>query len=79
MSFVYVKSSHSVWTVNNKIRWTGHTSFAHITRGNIKMASNVRGEADEVREERLRRRRECYRLRRERETREERHARFVKL
>ena len=46
-------------TVNDKIRWTGHTSFAHITRGNIKMASNVCGEVDEVREERLRKR-ECY-------------------
>ena len=79
MSFVYVESSHSARTVNNKIRWTGYTSFAHITCGNIKMVSNVHGEANEVREERLRRRRECYRLRRERETREERHARFIKL
>ena len=43
-----------------KIRWTGHTSFAYVTRGNIKMANNVRGEVNEVREERLRRRRECY-------------------
>ena len=39
------------------------------------MASNV--ETEEARAERLRRRRELYRLRRERETAEERHARFV--
>ena len=37
-------------TVNDKIQWIGHTSFAHITRGNIKMASNVHGEVDQVRE-----------------------------
>ena len=37
-----------------------------ITRGMLKMVSNVSGEVDEVREERLRRR-ECDRLRRERE------------
>ena len=44
------------------------------------MASNVRAvtEVDEVREERLRRR-ECDRLRRERESNEERCARFVNL
>ena len=46
---------------------------------NNQMASNVHGEVDEVREERLRRRREHDRLRRERETSEERHARFVNL
>ena len=34
-----------------KIQWTGHTSFAYVTRGNIKMANNVRGEVNEVREE----------------------------
>ena len=40
-------------TVNDKIRWTNHTSFVHVTHGNIKMASNVCGEVDEVRKERL--------------------------
>ena len=37
-----------------------------ITCGTLKMASNVCGEVNEVREERLRWRRECDRLRRER-------------
>ena len=43
-------------TVNNKIKWTSHSSFVHITCGNIILVSNVRREVDEVREERLRRR-----------------------
>ena len=48
-----------------------------ITCGILKMASNVCGEVNEVREERLRWRRECDRLRREWETNEERQVRLV--
>ena len=44
-----------MWTVNNKIPWTSHSSFVHITHGNIKMVSNVHREVDE---ERLRRKRD---------------------
>ena len=39
-----------------------------ITCGIFKKASNICGEVNEVRKERLRRRRECDRFRRERET-----------
>ena len=64
-------------TVNNKIQWTSHSSFVHITCGNIKMASNVHREVDEVREERLRG--EHDKFRRERNYSEERYARSVNL
>ena len=37
-------------SVNDKIRWTSHSSFVHCTH--LQMASYVRGEVDEVREER---------------------------
>ena len=40
----------------DKIRLTSHSSFVHITRGNIKMASNVCIGVNEVKEERLRQR-----------------------
>ena len=65
--------------MNDEIQQTSHSRFLYITRGNIKMLSNVRREVDEVREERLIRRRERDRLRGdlERETSEERHTRFV--
>ena len=49
-----------------------------ITCGILKMANNVCREVDKVREERLRRRRECDKLRRETNT-EERQRRFVNL
>ena len=47
-----------------------------ITCGLVKMAINVCREVREIREERLRRR-ECDKLRREREINEERHANFA--
>ena len=50
-----------------------------ITGGISKIPSNVCREVDEMREERLRRRRECDRFRRQRETNEERHTKFVNL
>ena len=49
-----------------------------IIHGILKMASSVCREVNEVREERLRRR-ECDRLKRERETNKERQRRFVNL
>ena len=49
-----------------------------IIRGILKMVSNVSGEVNEVREERLGRR-ECDRLIRKRETNEKRHTRLVNL
>ena len=36
-------------TVNDKIRWTSHSSFVHITSGDIKMVSSVRREVNEER------------------------------
>ena len=61
-----------------------HLSFVLITHGNVKVVSIVTivcREVDEVREERLIRRRGCDKLRRdlERETSEERYTRFVDL
>ena len=44
-------------TVNDKIRWTSHSSFVHYHVAALQMASNVREEVDEVREDRLRRKR----------------------
>ena len=61
-------------TVNRNL--TVHNML--ITRGILKMVSNVSGEVDEVREEGLRRR-ECDRLKRKRETNEKRHTRLVNL
>ena len=53
-------------TVNDKIRLTSHKTFVHYHVAALQIASNVRGEVDEVREDRdrLRKRRERYRLRR---------------
>ena len=51
-------------SVNNKIQWTSHTTFVHYHVAALQIASNVRGEVDEVMEDRLRRRRERDRLRR---------------
>ena len=47
---VYVRASRCARNVNDipDIRWTKHSSFAHITRGSI-MASDVRREANEDR------------------------------
>ena len=61
-----------------------HFSFVRITHGNVKVVSIVTivcREVDEVREERLIRRRRCDKLRRdlERETSKERYTRFVDL
>ena len=49
-------------SVNNKIRWTSHSSFVHYHVAALQMTSNVHGKVDEVREDRLRRERD--RLRR---------------
>ena len=70
-----------------KIRSTNYTGTFCTSRVrtvkkikyNLKMASSVCRELDEVREERLRRRRKCKKLRRERETSEERQTKFLKL
>ena len=51
-------------TVNDKRRLTSHKTFVHYHVAALQMASNVRGEVDEVREDRLRKRRERDRLRR---------------
>ena len=74
-SFVYYVVSIVCTTVNRNL--TVHNML--ITFGILKVVSNVYGEVDKVREERLRKRRGCNRLRRERETNEQRHARFVNL
>ena len=40
-------------SVNDKIRWTSHSSFVHYHVAALQMTSNVHGEVDEVREDRL--------------------------
>ena len=71
-SFVIITSVACVQTVNGNFTVC---NMLLITRAILKMASNARTvtEVDEVREERLRRRRERDRLRRGRETNEEFH------
>ena len=73
-SFVYI-TSVACTAVNRNLTIRNML----ITRGMLKMANIVCKEVDKVREERLRTRREHDRLRSQRETNEERHAKCINL